>query len=87
MPGYYLPFRNPYKNRHFIHETLFTGYNQEEDTLYGMSFLKETGQYGSFTVAMAEVENAYSSTFFSDYDLTCPIQLIRPKPFHFFNSI
>lgn len=61
LDEYFLPFRNSYQNEHYLHESLFIGYDLSEQVLYGLAYVTDkTGyHFKEFTVDMDAVRRAY----------------------------
>lgn len=61
LDEYYLPYRKVYHKTHFVHESLFYGFDDELKELYGLSYVTDEKGYHfkEFTVNMEDVRNAY----------------------------
>lgn len=61
LDEFYLPYRFSYKEEHYIHESLFWGYDYGKSELYGLAYVTDsTGyQFKKFSVNMEDVRQAY----------------------------
>ena len=67
---YFLPDRQHFQQRHFLHELLISGYDLEEETVHVSGF-DARGVYAHSWVAHATVEQSISTpkqTFFEEYE-------------------
>lgn len=61
LDEFYLPYRFLFKNKHYIHESLFFGFDYEKKELYGLAYVTDkTGyHFKEFAVNMDDVRQAY----------------------------
>lgn len=66
LDEYYLSYRSQFRKLHYIHESLFVGFDLDKRILYGLAYV--TDKYGysfkEFTVEMDEVMHAYQSEYY-----------------------
>lgn len=63
LDEYYLPYRFLYKKTHYIHESLFFGFDYDKNELYGLAYVSDEKGYHfkEFTVCMNDVRQAYNA--------------------------
>lgn len=63
LDEYYLPYRFVYKKVHYTHESLFFGFDNDKNILYGLAYVTdETGyHFKEFSVDMDDVRQAYAA--------------------------
>lgn len=62
LDEYFLPFRSFYQKKHYLHESMFIGYDLDKQELYGLAYVTDyTGyHFKEFVVSMEDVRKAYS---------------------------
>lgn len=68
MDEYYLSYRGQFQKVHYIHESLFRGYDEEKEILKGLAYVTDNKGYSfkEFSVPFAEVREAYAAYEKSD---------------------
>jgi hypothetical protein len=66
LDEFYLPYRSQFGKQHYIHESLFFGYDYNKKELYGLAYVTGENEYEfkEFSVSMDEVVQAYSTPFY-----------------------
>lgn len=61
LDEYFLPFRPSYQKKHYLHESLFIGYDLDRRILYGLAYVTDYMGYHfkEFFVNMEDVREAY----------------------------
>lgn len=68
LDEYYLPYRGQYHKVHYIHESLFYGYDDEKKLLYGLAYVTKEDEYTfkEFDVSFSDVREAYNGLKYDD---------------------
>ena len=63
LDEYYLPYRFSYKKKHYTHESLFYGFDDDKEELYGLAYVTDRNGYHfkRFIVEMKIIREAYYS--------------------------